>query len=65
MVYNCVKNKELNLFTGFRKTFLEITLKGFRMKGKAGENLMQLLERRLDNVVFRSGFGRTREKLDK
>lgn len=32
------------------------------MKGKAGENLMQLLERRLDNVVFRSGFGRTRRE---
>ncbi len=31
-----------------------------RMKGNTGENLMQLLERRLDNVVYRMGFARTR-----
>ena len=29
-------------------------------KGSTGENLLQLLERRLDNVVYRSGFGSTR-----
>ena len=31
-----------------------------RTKGSTGENLLQLLERRLDNVVYRSGFGSTR-----
>ena len=31
-----------------------------RMKGNTGENLLQLLERRLDNVVYRMGFARTR-----
>ncbi len=31
-----------------------------KMKGKAGENLLQLLERRLDNVVFRLGLGDSR-----
>ena len=31
-----------------------------RMKGKTGENLLQLLERRLDNVVYRLGFGDSR-----
>jgi small subunit ribosomal protein S4 len=31
-----------------------------RMPGLAGENLLQLLERRLDNVVYRLGFARTR-----
>jgi small subunit ribosomal protein S4 len=31
-----------------------------RMKGKTGENLLQLLERRLDNVVYRLGFGESR-----
>jgi len=31
-----------------------------RMKGITGENLLQLLERRLDNVVFRIGFGASR-----
>jgi len=31
-----------------------------RMKGITGENLLQLLERRLDNVVYRIGFGESR-----
>ena len=31
-----------------------------RMKGITGENLLVLLERRLDNVVYRSGFGASR-----
>lgn len=31
-----------------------------RMKGKTGENLLRLLESRLDNVVFRLGFGDSR-----
>ncbi|WP_066686422.1 30S ribosomal protein S4 [Christensenella intestinihominis] len=31
-----------------------------KMKGKAGENLLQLLERRLDNVCFRLGVGDSR-----
>ena len=33
-----------------------------RMKGQTGENLMILLERRLDSVVFRMGFARTRRE---
>src|ERR1700754_3667707 len=37
----------------FRKTFESAT----HMKGITGENLMSLLERRLDNVVHRMGFG--------
>ena len=32
------------------------------MKGQTGENLMILLERRLDNIVFRLGFARTRRE---
>lgn len=40
----------------FRKYFDMAT----KMKGKAGDNLLQLLERRLDNVVFRLGFGESR-----
>jgi small subunit ribosomal protein S4 len=31
-----------------------------RMRGRAGENLLSLLERRLDNVVFRLGFATSR-----
>ncbi len=40
----------------FRKTFAEAS----RMPGITGENLLALLERRLDNVVFRLGFGDSR-----
>ncbi|MDD6733748.1 MAG: 30S ribosomal protein S4, partial [Lachnospiraceae bacterium] len=36
--------------------------KADRMKGMTGENLMVLLESRLDNVVFRAGFARTRHE---
>ena len=32
------------------------------MKGMTGENLMIMLESRLDNVVFRMGFARTRRE---
>jgi small subunit ribosomal protein S4 len=34
--------------------------KATRMKGRTGENLLMLLERRLDNVVFRMGFATSR-----
>jgi len=40
----------------FRKYYAEAS----RRKGATGENLLQLLEGRLDNVVFRMGFGATR-----
>jgi small subunit ribosomal protein S4 len=33
-----------------------------KMKGIAGENLLQLLELRLDNVVFRAGFANSRKE---
>ena len=40
----------------FRKYFAEAE----RRKGSTGENLLKLLESRLDNVVYRMGFGSTR-----
>jgi small subunit ribosomal protein S4 len=40
----------------FRRYFAEAE----RRKGSTGENLLQLLECRLDNVVYRMGFGSTR-----
>ncbi len=40
----------------FRKTFDSAS----RMKGKSGENLLQLLELRFDNVVYRMGFAASR-----
>ena len=44
------------------KPFRNYYKKAERMKGRAGENLMILLERRLDSVVFRMGFARTRRE---
>lgn len=41
---------------GFRRVFAEAS----RMKGNTGENLLCLLERRLDNVVYAMGFGASR-----
>jgi len=40
----------------FKQTFQQAS----RMKGDASQNLIGLLERRLDNVVYRAGFARTR-----
>jgi len=40
----------------FRRTFDQAS----RMKGRAGTNLLMLLERRLDNVVYRLGFATSR-----
>ena len=40
----------------FRRTYEEAT----RLQGPTGENLLRLLELRLDNIVFRAGWGATR-----
>src|SRR3981081_4495182 len=40
----------------FRRYFAEAV----RHSGKTGENLLQILESRLDNVVYRAGIARTR-----
>src|SRR5216117_3103935 len=40
----------------FQRTFVEAS----RRKGSTGENLLKLLESRLDNVVYRMGYGSTR-----
>lgn len=46
---------------GLQETqFKRIYDRAVSMKGVSGENLLQLLERRLDNVVFRSGFAPSR-----
>lgn len=42
----------------FRRYFAEAA----RRKGNTGENLLQVLESRLDNVVYRMGFGSTRSE---
>lgn len=42
----------------FRRYYQEAS----RRKGKTGENLLQILESRLDNVVYRAGLARTRRE---
>ena len=44
------------------KPFRNYYKKAERLNGQTGENLMILLESRLDNVLFRMGFGRTRKE---
>ena len=54
------KQKAKFLYGVLEKPFRNYYKKASRQKGLAGENLMTMLESRLDNVLFRAGFGRTR-----
>ena len=56
------KQKAKFIYGVLEKPFRNYYAKAERIGGQAGENLMILLERRLDNVVFRMGFGRTRRE---
>jgi len=50
------KQKVKRMYGVLEKQFHLYFKKAERMKGTTGENLLQLLERRLDNVIFRSCF---------
>ncbi len=56
------KQKAKFIYGVLEKPFRNYYAKAEKMEGQAGENLMILLERRLDNVIFRMGFGRTRRE---
>ncbi len=56
------KQKAKFIYGVLEKPFHNYYLKADRMKGMTGENLMIMLERRLDNVVFRLGLARTRKE---
>lgn len=56
------KQKAKFIYGVLEKPFRNYYDKADRMKGMTGENLMILLERRLDSVVFRMGFARTRKE---
>ena len=56
------KQKAKFIYGVLEKPFRNYYEKADRQKGMTGENLMILLERRLDNVVFRMGFARTRKE---
>ena len=56
------KQKAKFIYGVLEKPFRNYYEKADRMKGTTGENLMVMLESRLDNVVFRMGFARTRRE---
>ncbi len=54
------KQKVRRIYGVLEKQFRIYYKEAARIKGATGENLLQLLESRLDNVVYRMGFGSTR-----
>ena len=56
------KQKAKFIYGVLEKPFRNYYAKAERMQGQVGENLMILLERRLDNVLFRMGLARTRQE---
>ena len=56
------KQKAKFIYGVLEKPFRNYYKKAEKMSGMTGENLMTLLELRLDNVVFRLGFARTRKE---
>ena len=56
------KQKAKFIYGVLEKPFRNYYAKADKMKGMTGENLMIMLESRLDNVIFRLGFARTRRE---
>lgn len=56
------KQKAKFIYGVLEKPFRNYFEKASRMRGQVGENLMVLLESRLDNVIFRLGWARTRRE---
>ena len=56
------KQKAKFIYGVLEKPFRNYFEKASQMKGMTGDNLMVLLESRLDNVIFRLGFARTRKE---
>jgi len=56
------KQKLRRIYGVLERQFRNYYKKAAKTKGSTGENLLQLLETRLDNVVYRSGFGSTRSE---
>lgn len=56
------KQKAKFIYGVLEKPFRNYYAKAKQMEGMTGENLMRILESRLDNVLFRMGFARTRKE---
>ncbi|MDX1569842.1 MAG: 30S ribosomal protein S4 [Xanthomonadales bacterium] len=54
------KQKVRRMYGVLEKQFRNYYKQAASLKGNTGENLLQLLEKRLDNVVYRMGFAKTR-----
>ncbi|EPE37236.1 30S ribosomal protein S4 [Candidatus Photodesmus katoptron] len=54
------KQKVRRMYSVLERQFHNYYKEAARLKGNTGENLLRLLETRLDNVVYRMGFGSTR-----
>src|SRR3954449_12248049 len=55
------KQKGPRIYGVLEKQFRRYYETANRQSGKTGDNLLQLLERRLDNVVYRAGFAKSRD----
>ena len=55
------KQKTRRIYGVLEKQFRNYYEEANRKTGKTGENLLSLLERRLDNVVYRAGFAKSRD----
>ena len=56
------KQKVRRMYGLMEGQFLKYYKEADRRKGVTGENLLALLEKRLDNVVYRSGFAHSRNQ---
>lgn len=56
------KQKLRRIYSVFEKQFRNYFKRAERMSGIAGENLLKLLEKRLDNIVYRMGFATSRNQ---
>lgn len=56
------KQKTKHIYGLLERQFRNLFEKAARRKGVTGENLLKFLEARLDNVVYRMGFGNTRRQ---
>lgn len=55
------KQKAVRMYGVLEKQFSNYYAEAQRLAGKTGENLLQILESRLDNVVYRAGFAKSRD----
>ena len=56
------KQKVKRIYGMLEKQFRRVVVEAARRKGPTGENLLMLLEKRLDNVVYRMGFASSRSE---